>query len=132
MGGRSIDSGSSKIRLYLKGPNLGGVESEVIEMQDDCASVFYYIQKLASLATWNSGSAGEYKSEKNRRIWEPVYTVIYEALCVGDDNEPVPPPSCVAKLLGKTASKENANDEFAGLINEVCEQMLFGKLWSDS
>ncbi|PAV66473.1 hypothetical protein WR25_22510 isoform C [Diploscapter pachys] len=60
------------IRLYLRGPNLTGVENVTVAMTDDDASFFKYVQILSNQTSWSS------KSERSRRIWEPTYTLIYE------------------------------------------------------
>jgi hypothetical protein len=62
----------SKIRLYLKGPNLANVKDAVVELEDDEASIFAYVQKLMYMTEWGQ------KADKTRRIWEPTYTIIYE------------------------------------------------------
>lgn len=65
-------SHSSKIRLYLKGPNLADVPNAVVELDEDDATIFAFVQKLLSISEWGQ------KLDKCRRVWEPTYTVIYE------------------------------------------------------
>ncbi|CAD6199393.1 unnamed protein product [Caenorhabditis auriculariae] len=65
-------SEEQQLRLYLRGPNMSGVNNITIEMKDDDASVFKYVQYLVNTVNWTT------KSDRTRRIWEPTYTVIYE------------------------------------------------------
>lgn len=61
-----------KIKLYLKGPNLADVPNAVVELEEDDATIFAYVQKLLSITEWGQ------KLDKCRRVWEPTYTLIYE------------------------------------------------------
>ncbi|VDO96305.1 unnamed protein product [Heligmosomoides polygyrus] len=62
----------TSLRLFLRGPNMSGIENVTIEMAADDHSLFYYVQALVGAIDWGA------KCERSRRVWEPTYTLIYE------------------------------------------------------
>ncbi|KAJ1366081.1 E3 ubiquitin-protein ligase hecd-1 [Parelaphostrongylus tenuis] len=62
----------ASLRLFLRGPNMSGIENVTIEMAADDHSLFYYAQALVGAIDWGA------KCERSRRVWEPTYTLIYE------------------------------------------------------
>ncbi|KAJ8668132.1 hypothetical protein QAD02_009795 [Eretmocerus hayati] len=60
-----------KLSLFLKGPGLPGIPDVEIPLVDPHASIFQSVQQLMQLTELGS------KQEKLRRIWEPIYTIIY-------------------------------------------------------
>ncbi|VDK47623.1 unnamed protein product [Anisakis simplex] len=60
------------IRLYIRGPNLANIENVTVELNDNNASMFYFLQQLCQNIDWGQ------KTERTRRVWEPTYTLIYE------------------------------------------------------
>lgn len=101
----SSDVNTQQIRLYLKGPNMPSIENQIIELTNDNATFFYYVQELCNLIEWNK------KFETNRHIWEPTYTIVYSA--PNDDN------NLLKSMLEKTNSKRSIKNEFDGLVKEV-------------
>ncbi|CDK13343.1 E3 ubiquitin-protein ligase [Caenorhabditis elegans] len=73
----STKASSSKIdkddqmRFFLRGPNMSGVDNVTIEMNDDSASLFRYMQIINNSVNWAT------KSDRSRRIWEPTYSICY-------------------------------------------------------
>ncbi|CAJ0937554.1 unnamed protein product, partial [Mesorhabditis belari] len=61
-----------KLRLFLRGPNLPGIENKTIELCKDEQSLFKCIQTLTNNIEWQQ------KGDKNRRIFDPTYTILYE------------------------------------------------------
>ncbi|XP_014233753.1 E3 ubiquitin-protein ligase HECTD1 isoform X8 [Trichogramma pretiosum] len=61
-----------KLSLFLKGPGLPGIPDVEIPLNDPTASIFQAVQQLMQLTELGS------KQEKLRRIWEPIYTIIYK------------------------------------------------------
>ncbi|XP_058800749.1 E3 ubiquitin-protein ligase HECTD1 isoform X3 [Phymastichus coffea] len=61
-----------KLSLSLKGPGLPGVPDVEIPLTDAHTSIFQSVQQLMQLTELGS------KQEKLRRIWEPIYTIIYK------------------------------------------------------
>ncbi|CAJ0562513.1 unnamed protein product, partial [Mesorhabditis spiculigera] len=66
------NTSEAKIRLFLRGPNMPGIENITFEMDNDDHSLFKCIQKLTNNVEWQQ------KGDRNRRIFDPVYTLIYE------------------------------------------------------
>ncbi|CAI5448918.1 unnamed protein product [Caenorhabditis angaria] len=66
-----VNDGEQKLRVFLRGPNLSGVDNVTVEMEDDDSSLFKYIQLINNNVNWAT------KNDKSRRIWEPTYTLIY-------------------------------------------------------
>ncbi|KAK5970210.1 E3 ubiquitin-protein ligase hecd-1 [Trichostrongylus colubriformis] len=84
----------TSLRLFLRGPNMSGIENVTIEMDADDNSLFYYVQALVGAIDWGA------KCERSRRVWEPTYTLVYEDACspyvtkfshVTSDDSKVPP-----------------------------------------
>uniref|UniRef100_A0A6M2DZQ3 E3 ubiquitin-protein ligase n=1 Tax=Xenopsylla cheopis TaxID=163159 RepID=A0A6M2DZQ3_XENCH len=61
----------SQLQLILKGPNLPGVPDIEIPLESCDWSIFRAVQELIQLSEIGS------KQDKQRRIWEPTYTLIY-------------------------------------------------------
>ncbi|XP_031782612.1 E3 ubiquitin-protein ligase HECTD1 isoform X2 [Nasonia vitripennis] len=61
-----------KLSLSLKGPGLPGIPDVEIPLVEPHASIFQSVQQLMQLTELGS------KQEKLRRIWEPIYTIIYK------------------------------------------------------
>ncbi|XP_052130677.1 E3 ubiquitin-protein ligase HECTD1 isoform X3 [Frankliniella occidentalis] len=60
-----------KLQLVLRGPNLPGVADVEVELRDPSWTIFHAVQELIQLADLGS------RQEKLRRIWEPIYTIVY-------------------------------------------------------
>uniref|UniRef100_A0A914ZV22 E3 ubiquitin-protein ligase n=10 Tax=Parascaris univalens TaxID=6257 RepID=A0A914ZV22_PARUN len=60
------------LRLHIRGPNLANINNVTVELDNDDASVFYFLQQLGQNVDWGQ------KTERTRRVWEPTYTLIYE------------------------------------------------------
>ncbi|XP_023244989.1 E3 ubiquitin-protein ligase HECTD1 isoform X2 [Copidosoma floridanum] len=73
----SSTANGPKLSLSLKGPGLPGIPDVEIPLTDPHASIFQSVQQLMQLTELGS------KQEKLRRIWEPIYTIIYKE--AGDD-----------------------------------------------
>ncbi|KAK6029560.1 HECT-domain protein [Ostertagia ostertagi] len=83
----------TSLRLFLRGPNMSGIENVTIEMGADDHSLFYYVQALVGAIDWGA-------CERSRRVWEPTYTLVYEDASlpyvtkfshVASDDSKVPP-----------------------------------------
>lgn len=61
-----------KLSLSLKGPGLPGIPDVEIPLNDPHSSIFQAVQELMQVTELGS------KQEKLRRIWEPIYTIIYK------------------------------------------------------
>ncbi|XP_026465706.1 E3 ubiquitin-protein ligase Ufd4 isoform X4 [Ctenocephalides felis] len=60
-----------QLQLILKGPNLPGVPDIEIPLESCEWSIFRAVQELIQLSEIGS------KQDKQRRVWEPTYTIIY-------------------------------------------------------
>uniref|UniRef100_A0A158P7N2 E3 ubiquitin-protein ligase n=1 Tax=Angiostrongylus cantonensis TaxID=6313 RepID=A0A158P7N2_ANGCA len=69
---RFSQTDEASLRLFLRGPNMSGIENVTIEMAADDHSLFYYAQALVGAIDWGA------KCERSRRVWEPTYNLIYE------------------------------------------------------
>lgn len=96
---------SQLIRLYLMGPNMPNIENQVIELADDNATIFYYIQELCNLTKWNKNF------ENNRHIWEPTYTIFYKPNYYENKS--------LDLMLEKSKTKYFNKDKIKGLIKDV-------------
>ncbi|XP_074030516.1 ubiquitin fusion-degradation 4-like isoform X3 [Leptinotarsa decemlineata] len=61
-----------KLQLFLKGPNMPGVADVEIELNDSSWTIFRAVQELMQMTEFTS------RQEKQRRIWEPTYLIIYK------------------------------------------------------
>ncbi|KZC09014.1 E3 ubiquitin-protein ligase HECTD1, partial [Dufourea novaeangliae] len=61
-----------RLSLTLKGPGLPGVPDVELPLTEPHASIFQAVQELMQLTELGS------RQEKLRRIWEPIYTIIYK------------------------------------------------------
>ncbi|CAI4227539.1 unnamed protein product [Auanema sp. JU1783] len=104
---------STSLRLFLRGPNMPGISNVTVEMKDDDESVFRYVQDLINIIKWES------KFERNRRVWEPTYSLIYE-----DSN--CPPITIASDIpLESDAVPETVNEclEVIRLLARVVERL---------
>lgn len=99
------DNESQKISLYLKGPNMPNIENQIIELADDNATLFYYIQELCNLTKWNKNF------ETNRHIWEPTYTIVYTPSNYENKS--------LDAMLKLSKTNYSNKDNFEGLVKEV-------------
>ncbi|KIH67050.1 HECT-domain protein [Ancylostoma duodenale] len=77
---KPVASEETSLRLFLRGPNMSGVENVTLEMVADDHSLFYYVQSLVGAIDWGTPLPIFHvkKCERSRRVWEPTYTLIYE------------------------------------------------------
>ncbi|CAB3409028.1 unnamed protein product [Caenorhabditis bovis] len=102
-----------QVKLYLRGPNMSGVENVTIEMKDEDASIFKYMQYINNTVNWAT------KSDKSRRIWEPCYTILY-----ADASENVPVE--VTKIASEEETvplQVNQCLEVIGLLSKIQEML---------
>ncbi|XP_047133370.1 E3 ubiquitin-protein ligase HECTD1 isoform X2 [Hydra vulgaris] len=67
-------SNSSKIRLFLRGFSAAGGQEIEIPLDNPEATVFSYLQTLVL-----HGVTGANVTDKLRKVWEPIYTIIYKS-----------------------------------------------------
>ncbi|XP_073986001.1 ubiquitin fusion-degradation 4-like isoform X6 [Rhodnius prolixus] len=60
-----------KIQLYLRGPNIPGVQDIEIELSNPQWTIFRAVQELIQQSDLGT------RQDKMRRIWEPTYTIVY-------------------------------------------------------
>lgn len=102
----------TSLRLFLRGPNMSGIENVTIEMAADDHSLFYYVQALVGAIDWGA------KCERSRRVWEPTYTLIYE-----DASQPyVTKFSTIASDESKVPPAVNECLEVIGLLSRIGER----------
>lgn len=53
---KDADTTPQKLRLFLRGPNINGVENVTIEMTNNEESIFRYVQEIISLIDWGAVS----------------------------------------------------------------------------
>ncbi|XP_065332241.1 E3 ubiquitin-protein ligase HECTD1 isoform X2 [Cloeon dipterum] len=137
----SEDSGSSrettllpqpKLKLVLKGPNLPGVPDQEISLEDPEWTIFRAVQHLVESADLGT------RQEKMRRIWEPVYTIIYKEDCQGlldyprQKSTPIssPPAACsvedVLQLLRHLYVISLSKDENASFLPDDSSERDLG------
>ncbi|XP_065207160.1 E3 ubiquitin-protein ligase HECTD1 isoform X3 [Planococcus citri] len=61
-----------KLKLTLRGPNLSGIPDVEVPLTDGNWTIFQAVQELMHRIEFGN------RSEKLRKIWEPIYTIIYE------------------------------------------------------
>lgn len=62
-----------RLQLTLKGPNLPGVPDLEVDLADPEWTIFRAVQHLIQSSEMGS------KQDKIRRIWEPMYIIVYKA-----------------------------------------------------
>ncbi|XP_034255114.1 E3 ubiquitin-protein ligase HECTD1 isoform X1 [Thrips palmi] len=80
-GGEAEQIPQPKLQLVLRGPNLPGVADVEVELRDPTWTIFHAVQELIQLADLGS------RQEKLRRIWEPIYTIVYREAKKEDGSE---------------------------------------------
>ncbi|BES94932.1 Sad1 / UNC-like C-terminal [Nesidiocoris tenuis] len=70
-----------KLQLFVKGPNIPGIQDVEVELSDSDCTIFHAVQELMQQTDIGS------RQDKMRRIWEPTYTIIYREVPEGSGNE---------------------------------------------
>lgn len=84
--------------------------NETIELNENEATIFFYLQKLLRNA--------QHKTEKFRRIWESTYTLIYE--------NPLENGSTSVVNLSTTINKKDVNESVLEMDDKcVVKQVIF-------
>ncbi|VDL77463.1 unnamed protein product [Nippostrongylus brasiliensis] len=109
---KPVSAEETSLRLFLRGPNMNGIENVTIEMGADDHSLFYYVQALVGAIDWGA------KCERSRRVWEPTYTLIYE-----DASQPYATKfSQIASDDSKVPVAVNECLEVIGLLSRIGER----------
>ncbi|XP_014247371.1 E3 ubiquitin-protein ligase HECTD1 isoform X4 [Cimex lectularius] len=83
-----------KIQLFIRGPNIPGVQDVEVELTNPEWTIFRAVQALIQQTDLGT------RQDKMRRVWEPTYTIVYREVREdyisekeGGDNTPVVPLS---------------------------------------
>ncbi|CAD5221557.1 unnamed protein product [Bursaphelenchus okinawaensis] len=93
------------LEIYLRGPNINGVENATIRLDDSEESMFSAVQRLVNLTNYVS------KNDRPRKIWEPSYTLLYQ--------NATSDPECHVEV-----TKQNDVDDLNSEKNVIVKQCL--------
>ncbi|CAD5227639.1 unnamed protein product [Bursaphelenchus xylophilus] len=63
---------TASLELFLRGPNINGVDNATISLEDGEESMFSAVQRLLNLTNYAA------KTDRSRKIWEPSYIIMYQ------------------------------------------------------
>uniref|UniRef100_A0A8R1IEH3 Uncharacterized protein n=2 Tax=Caenorhabditis japonica TaxID=281687 RepID=A0A8R1IEH3_CAEJA len=117
-----------QIRFFLRGPNMSGVDNVTVEMDDDSASLFRYMQIINNHVNWAT------KNDRARRIWEPTYSICYcsstepqpniEATRVPDEEQSTPAQSAANALPSHSDGRGRVCNERVQKIKRAVADVL--------